>query len=378
LPLPSLNKFKINLKGGQKMAKAEIKKQAKPMDTIEYVGLGLLGLAILGILFIPDKIAGVFDAMVAKAWGMFGTYIFERNLGAAIITSVIVGRVLERLGFTDALMRIFVPIMRIIGVNSAVVVPGVYNILGDVNAAGRISGPVLAKAGATKDEVKIAIATMVQAPCSFSIVMLGMLAMSIAGIKIFPVMLFTLFLPLVLIPLLLRLTIWKNTKPVELIDLPRFTPSTPFIPTLFNAAREGAELVFLLILPAAALVFGIIGALEYLGIWQHVGGWITTMLTALNIEPNTGTVTILSSGTLAMSQMVELVKTSTVAKGLLVGSWTLANSGFPLQVPFAQIPAVWAANTELNEKEAMGAAVLGCIIRLIYAALSAIILAPIV
>jgi hypothetical protein len=28
----------------------------------------------------------------------------------------------------------------------------VYNILGDINAAGRIAGPILVKAGATKDE----------------------------------------------------------------------------------------------------------------------------------------------------------------------------------------------------------------------------------
>lgn len=349
------------------MAKINENPQKGPrtMDTIEYVGISLVILSLLGLFFIPDQIAGMFDAMVNKAWGMFGTYIHAKNLGAAIMTSVLIGRILERLGFTDALMRIFVPIMKVIGVNSAIVVPGVYNILGDVNAAGRIAGPVLIKAGATRDEQKIAIATMVQAPCSFSIFMLGMLALSMAGIKVFPVVILTLFLPLVLIPLLLKLTIWRDTKAVNLTDLPKFTPNTPPIPTIFNAAREGAELVFLLILPAAVVIFAMIGALEYVGIWQHVGGFISAMLAKLSIDPATGTSTILVAGTLAMAQMVEALKEAPVAQALVLGSFVLANSGFPLQVPFGQIPAVWAQSSELNEKEAMGAAALGCVIRLI-------------
>lgn len=352
--------------------------QVRTTETIEYVGIALVILSLFGLFFIPDKIAGVFDAMVNKAFGMFGTYIYAKNLGAAIMTSVLIGRVLERLGFTDALMRIFVPIMSLIGVNSAIVVPGVYNILGDVNAAGRISGPVLLKAGATKDEQKIAVATMVQAPCSFSIFMLGMLALTLAKIKVFPVVILTLFLPLVLIPLLLKVTIWRDTKAVKLIDLPKFTPKTPAIPTIFGAAREGAELVFLLILPAAVVIFAMIGALEYMGIWQHVGGFIAGMLGKMSIHADTGTSTILVAGTLAMAQMVEILKETPVAQALVVGSFVLANSGFPLQVPFGQIPAVWAQCSDLDEKEAMGAAVLGCIIRLIYASLAAFLLTPLV
>ena len=66
-------------------------------------------------------------------------------------------------------MRIFVPLMKVIGVNAAVAVPSVYNILGDINAAGRIGGPILKKSKATKDEQKIAIATMMQSQSSFAI-----------------------------------------------------------------------------------------------------------------------------------------------------------------------------------------------------------------
>lgn len=362
------------------MSKIETKAKTekRTMTKIEYIGMTLLILSALGLLFKPDHIAGIFDAMVAKAWGIFGVYIFDKNIGAAIIASTMVGRILERLGFTDALMRVFVPIMRLTGVNSAVVVPGVYNILGDVNAAGRIGGPVLLKAGATRDEQKIAIATLVQAPNSFSIFMLGILALSLAGIKVFPVVIVTLFLPLIIVPFILRLTIWRDTKAVTLEDLPRFTPDTPPMPTVFNAAKEGAELVFLLIIPAGVVIFCIIGALEYVGIWQHVDGVITTILSALSIEPSSGATTILVANTLAMGNLAAALKETAIAPALVLGSFVLACSGFPLQVPFGQIPVVWSQTTDLNEKECMKAAVLGLLIRLLTAVAAAYFLTPFV
>lgn len=82
------------------------------------------------------------------------------------MVSVIVGRVLERLGFTDALIRIFLPVMGAMGINPSVIIPSVYNILGDINASGKIAGPILVKAGATQDEIKLSIATMIQNPQS--------------------------------------------------------------------------------------------------------------------------------------------------------------------------------------------------------------------
>jgi len=349
----------------------------KTITTIEYVGLTLVGLSLIGLFFGSNHIAGMFDAMVNKAFGIFNVFIFGKNIGAAIIVSVMTGRILERLGFTDALMRIFVPVMKAIGVNSSVVVPGVYNILGDVNAAGRIAGPVLVKAGATKDEQKIAIATMVQAPASFSIFMLGMLALSMAGISVFPVVIITMFLPLILVPFLLKF-IWRDTKAVTLEKLPRFTPETPALPTIFNAAREGAELLFLLIIPAAVVIFAIIGALEYIGIWQYAEGFLNTVMGALKIEPITGALTILVSNTLAMGTLVANLKEAAIAPALVLGSFVLANSGFPLQVPFGQIPAVWANVTDLNEKEAMQAAVIGVVLRLLTATLAAYLLTPLV
>jgi len=360
------------------MAKVEqeVKSAGKKVTGIEIVGLVLVAAALLGLFFGSSALAGVFDAMVKKAYVIFRVFIFDGTVGIAIIVSVIIGRILERLGFTDALMRIFVPIMRYFGLNSAVTIPSVYNVLGDINAAGRIAGPILLKAGATKDEQKIAVATMVQSQQSFSTFMLGILAMSIVGIKVFPVIVLVIFGPLIIVPILLRFTLYRDTKAVALDHLPKFTPETPALATLFGAAREGAELLFLLIIPAGAAVYAIIGGLEYLGIWQPINATLTGLLTAVSIHPDTGILSIMVSPTLAMGTLVETVKSTPVAPALVLGSFVLASSGFPLSVIFGQIPAVWAEVTDLSEREAMTAAVLGAVMRLATAAIIALLLAP--
>lgn len=347
------------------------------LEPIEYVGFAVIGLSLIGLFFFSDHIANVFDAMFNKAYLIFGFYITSRNLGAAIIVSVMVGRILERLGFTDALMRIFVPIMRYLKINSSVVVGAIYNILGDVNASGRIAAPVLMKAKATKDEQKIAIATMCQAPSSFSIIVLGILALSLAEIKVFPVIIVAIFLPIVLVPMVLRL-FWRDTKAVNITDLPRFTPTTTIINTIFGAAQEGAKLVFLFIIPAGVVIFALIGALEYFGIWDPFVAMLGTALSAMNIEPETGVLTIITSNTLAMSTLVEMLRDNAIAAKLVVGSFVLANSAFPMQVPFGQIPAVWAPIVDLSEGECMQAAAVGVLVRLIYAVLCAMFLTPFV
>lgn len=360
------------------MAKVETDVKTKKFAKIEIVGLVLVLLALFGLFFAPETIAGVFDAMVQNAFVIFNVFIFGGSVGVAIIVSVMVGRILERLGFTDALMRIFVPIMKKFGLNSAVAIPSVYNILGDINAAGRIAGPILVKAGATKDEQKIAVATMVQSQQSFSTFMLGLLAMTFVGIKVFPVILLVLFVPLLVVPIILRFTFYRNTKAVSIGELPTFTPKTPALPTIFGAAREGAELLFLLIIPAGAVVFAIIGGLDYLGIWEPINSWLTSALSFLSIHPETGILSIMVSPTLAMGTLWSTVQETAVSPALVLGSFVLASSGFPLSVIFGQIPAVWAQTSDLNEREAMGAAVLGAVMRLVSAAIIALLLAPLV
>ncbi|MCF8011985.1 MAG: hypothetical protein K9L17_12475 [Clostridiales bacterium] len=354
----------------------ELASNGKQINRIEIVGLSLVALAFFGLLFFADTMSGTFNAMMNKAYTIFEVFIFGGKVGIAIVVSVIIGRVLERLGFTDALMRIFVPIMRYCGINSAVTVPSVYNILGDINAAGRIAGPILVKANTTKDEQKIAVATMVQSQQSFSTFMLGMLAMSTVGIKVFPVIILILFVPILVVPILLKFTIWRDTKPVGLAEQPKFTPETAPLSTFFGAAKEGCELLFLLIIPAAAAIYAIIGGLEYVGIWQYVESFLNSTLGAMSIHPETGMLSILVSPTLAMGTLVETVKSSQVAPQLVLGSFVLASSGFPLSVIFGQVPAVWAESTDLTEKEAIKSALLGATMRLITAGIVATLLAP--
>ncbi|MFZ5642381.1 MAG: hypothetical protein ACOY46_02175 [Bacillota bacterium] len=362
------------------MTNPEVKKRV--ITKIEYIGIFLVALSLFGLVYKPTLIAGVFDAMVNNAYTIFKVFIFGNwnngawspsVVGVAIIVSVMIGRILERLGFTDALIRIFVPIMKYFKVNSAVVIPAVYNILGDINAAGRIAGPILVKAGATKDEQKIAITTMVQSQQSFSTFMLGLLAMTTVGIKVFPVIIIAMFLPLIIVPPLLRYTIYRKAKAVTLDELPRFTPNTAALPTVFGAAREGAELLFLLIIPAGVVIYAIIGGLDFLGYWAPVKNALTMMLGALSIHPETGILSILVSPTLAMGVLKATVAANpaSIAPQLVIGSFVLACSGFPFSVIFGQIPAVWAGCTDLNEKEAMGAAVLGAVMKLITAGIVA-------
>lgn len=346
----------------------------RSLTNIEIVGLILVVASLLALFFNPGVIAGIFSSMVDRVKAIVVDVFLTGTVGVAIIVSVIIGRILERLGFTDALLRIFVPIMKIVGVNSAVVIPAVYNILGDINAAGRIAAPILRKAGATKDEQKMAIAVMVQSQQSFSTFMFGLVAMTTVGINVFPVILIVIFLPLILVPLLLKKTIYRNTKSVDLSELPSFTPQTAFLPTLFGAAREGAELLFLLIIPAVGAIFAIIGALDYIGIWKPIEAGLTSMLSAFSIDPGTGIVSIMASPTLAMAQLKDAA--AGMKPALVLGSFVLASSGLPFSTAFGQVPIIWGENSDLTEKEALYASALGITMRIITAALIAVVLTP--
>lgn len=347
----------------------------RELSRIEVVGLAMVTLMMVALFAFPDHLSGVFKAMFDKVHTSVVPVFLTGSVGMAIIVSVMTGRILERLGFTDALMRLFVGVMGKMGINSAVVIPGIYNILGDINAAGRITGPILKKAGATKDEQKMAVCTMVQSQQSFSTFMLGLLCLTTAGIKAFPLILITVFAPLLIVPFILKLTIYRNTKSVKLDDLPSFTPKTAALPTIFGAAKEGAEVLFLIIIPAVSAIFALIGALEYMHIWPVINTGLTKMLEFLSIDPASGIVSIMASPTLAMAQLVNTA--ASLDPRLVVGSFVLAASGFPLSVILGQIPAIWAASSDLTEKEALNAALLGAVMRLATAGIIAYVLTPI-
>ncbi|MCC3359213.1 hypothetical protein [Bacillus sp. REN16] len=328
----------------------------------EIVGVILVfGLLVL-LLLAPNSMSQLFDTIIKEVKPVVVDVFLTSEIGIAIIVSVIVGRILERLGFTDGLIRLFVPIMKWFKINPSVIIPSVYNILGDINAAGKISGPILVKAKATKAEQKIAVATMIQSPQSFATFVLGLIALSVFGINAFPLVILAIFVPIIVIPFLLSRTLYRDTKKVELTELPRFTPNTRFLHTIFASAREGAELLFLIIIPAVAAVFFFIGALKFAGVWSFIEAGLSSSLTFLSIEPSTGIVSVLAAPTLAVAQLADVA--ATIDPRLIVGSFVLANSGLPLSVIFGQVPVTWAESSDLTEKETLGAAVIGLIIRI--------------
>jgi len=340
----------------------------------EVVGLILVALSLLVLLVKPSALSDLFESIIQHVFPIVVGIFLTSEVGIAIIVSVIVGRVLERLGFTDGLIRIFVPIMKKMKINPSIIIPSVYNILGDINAAGKIAGPVLVKAKATKAEQKIAIATMIQSPQSFATFVIGLIALNKFGISSLPVIILSIFAPLVIVPFILSKTLYKDTKQVELEELPRFTPNTPYLETIFGSAREGTELLLLVIIPAVAAVFTVIGVLDFIGIWGTIQAGLSAFLQVLSIEPNTGILSILASPTLAVAQLIEI--STSISPSLIVGSFVLACSGLPISVIIGQVPATWAKICDLNERELIQAAILGMVIRLITAFLIAYFITP--
>ena len=344
----------------------EVKKTKRPWTRIEIIGLVIFIVSMVILFVKPSIIGDMFNKMFDRAYPIAVTLYLASKVMPAIIISVTIGRLLERLGFTDVLMRTFVPIMKYVGVNASIAVPSIYNILGDVNAAGRISAPIIRQSGATKDEQKIAIATMMQGPSSFSILVFGITALALANVNVFIVFLLSLFLPIVAVPLILRLTIWRNTKPIDIGDVPMFTPTDkPILTTIYAGAREGAEVLFLLIIPACCVVFAAIGILDYIGVWPYIESAIKSLLLFCNIEPSSGLFSVLAGGTLGMVELNKIIAETPAA--LAVGSFILAASS-PLQVIFGQIPIIWSGPTDLSEGECIIAASIGFIIRLLTAA----------
>ncbi|WP_156418633.1 hypothetical protein [Lentibacillus amyloliquefaciens] len=340
----------------------------------EIIGAAIVVLSIALLFFAPDALSQLFDTIIKEVKPVVVDTFLTGEVGIAIIVSVIMGRILERLGFTDGLIRIFVPIMKWFGINPAVIIPSAYNILGDINAAGKIAGPILVKAKTTKSEQKIAVATMIQSPQSFATFVLGLIALAAFGINSFPLVILSIFVPLIVVPFLLSRTLYRDTKKVVLDELPRFTPNTRFMNTIFSSAKEGAELLFLIIIPAVAVVFFFIGLLEFFGVWGMIESNLATVLTLLSIEPETGIVSILAAPTLAVAQMTDLA--SSIDPRLIVGSFVLANSGLPLSVIFGQVPVTWAETSDLNEKEVLEASIIGMILRIATACLLGYFLTP--
>ena len=208
----------------------------------EVVGVILVVISLILLFIAPDTLSQLFDTIFKEVKPVVVDTFLTSEVGIAVIVSVIIGRVLERLGFTDGLIRIFVPVMRWLNINPSVIIPSAYNILGDINAAGKIAGPILVKARATKAEQKIAVATMIQSPQSFATFVLGLIALSVFGINSFPLIVLSIFAPIVIVPFILSRTIYRDTNKVTLNELPGLLLGQHFSKR-YSSAKEGTEVL---------------------------------------------------------------------------------------------------------------------------------------
>ncbi|MGY0693752.1 hypothetical protein ACW2QC_13340 [Virgibacillus sp. FSP13] len=352
----------------------KVPKNRSKWTLFEVIGVSIIVISLALLFLAPDSLSQLFDTIIKEVKPVVVDTFLTSEVGIAVIVSVIIGRMLERLGFTDGLIRIFVPVMRLFKINPSVIIPSAYNILGDINAAGKIAGPILVKAKATKSEQKIAVATMIQSPQSFATFVLGLIALSVFGINAFPLILLAIFAPLIIVPFILSRTIYRDTKKVTLTELPRFTPKSTFLNTIFSSAKEGTQLLLLVIIPAVTVVFILIGILKFTGIWDPIEASMASLMTMASIEPDTGITSFLVAPTLAVAQLADLA--STIDPRLIVGSFVLANSGLPIYVILGQIPAIWAESTDLREREVITAALVGMVIRIATACILGYFLTP--
>ncbi len=102
--------------------RSEFSREKKGLSNVETTGLVVLAVSLLGLFVNPGFVGGIFDAMVNKAKSIVSDVYLVGTLGTAVICSVMTGRILERLRLTDALLRVFMPLARIMRINPAVVV----------------------------------------------------------------------------------------------------------------------------------------------------------------------------------------------------------------------------------------------------------------
>ncbi|NLY72002.1 MAG: hypothetical protein GX076_10055 [Clostridiales bacterium] len=329
------------------------------------VGFALVIIFALGIGLIPTQTAGLFDAMLDRVMGIVPLFL-TGTVGMAIIVGCLVGRILERLGFSDALVRIFLPATKLMRVNPTLIIPAIYNIIGDQQAMSKITVGTLLKGGASRDELKIAVATMVQAPNNFSTLMLAILCIAGAGVNVLLILVAGIILPLLITPIILRNTIWRDASYIPLESLPCFITDTDPLSTVFDSAREGVQLAYLLVLPSVAAVFAFIGALEYLGAWKYIMDFFGFICDHLWIDPDLGVQIIFISPTLAVANLSETF--ANFDPRIVVGSTLLALSGLPFVSLVGQLPVIWSteSNNKIRKGEVIVAGWIGILLKFIY------------
>lgn len=353
--------------------------QKKSWNKWARIGLVVLIVFLAALLFVPQHVSGWFDAMAQKALNTVVKNWIIGATGVATIIAVMTGRILERLGMTDALIRVFRPISKLLNINPTFMIAGVYNFLGDANAAGKISAPIMKKAHATDDEIMVAIATMFQFPPTFASFMLGISCLSAAGVNAFVVLIFSVFVPLILCPLVLRFTIYRDCKYIEVEDIPSFTPSTNAMNTVFGSAIEGAQTLYLNIVPVACAMFAIIATLEYFGAWQYIQSGLYWFCDLCAIDPESGVMNIIVAATVGFPALTErILAGEMIAKGVVVATFMIGTSSFPITLPLAILPRLWSEATGVKQSKALVACLIGILFRFICCAVMGHFIAPLI
>ena len=343
------------------------------------IGLVVLVVFLAALLFIPDQVSGLFDAMSQRALNTVVSNWIVGATGVATIIAVMTGRILERLGMTDALIHLFRPISKLLNINPTFMIGGVYNFLGDANAAGKISAPIMRKANATEDEIKIAVATMFQFPPTFASFMLGISLLSVAGVNAFVVLIFSVFLPLFLCPLLLRFTIYRKCRYVEVNDIPSFTPTTNAMDTIFGSAIEGAHTLYLNIVPVACAMFAIIATLEYFNVWPYIQEALYALCRLCSIDPESGVMNMIVAATVGFPELTQrILDGEIISKGVVVATFMLGTSSFPITLPLAILPRLWSEATGVKQSKLLLACIVGIAFRFASCAVVGHLIAPLI
>jgi hypothetical protein len=320
-------------------------------------------LVMLGIW--PDGVSGLFTTIFAQVQANVWDVFIVGPVGVFIVASIIFGCILERLGLTDALIKLNSPVAKIFKLNPTVLVPAIYNILGDSTAASRIACPVMVKAGATKNEIQIALATLIQAPFTFSNIALSVMFLVAAGVNPIPSILLCIFLPILILPIILRFTLYRKCKYVPTAEIPRFTPKTGPIETLFGSAAEGMRLLILTIVPILIAIFFVIGVLVHFGVWQYITIPIEWICKICHIHPTEGVTSLIISPAVAAPNMMALIAEGTVSRKVVIGTFLLTTASMTVNSAFGDYAKLWNEYTGLKYHQLLGPVFVGWIFKLL-------------
>lgn len=331
----------------------------------DIVGVISLVISILGLLFFTPEICGAFDYVFQDVHQTaVQTFLGAGGIAGAVIASICTGRLLERLGVSDGLVKLIVPFAKVLKINPTVFLPVIYNVLGDATVAARITFPSLRKAGCTKHEMKIAMATMLNVPTAFSTMMVGLVMLNLANVNAVPVLFINLIFPIFVVPLISRIW-WRDTKYVPMEKVPKFTPKGNFFTIFCDSAMEGMSLVVNILVPSLAAIIIIISFLTYFGVWQYVEIVLTAFFKIINVYPEAGTLSMVVSPLVGFNLVIEALNSGAViSKAIVISTFLLGNSGCIMNLTFTQLPMMLPQETGLSAGECIWAMLVGWFFKL--------------